>query len=256
MGERRFVCALIGLLALALLSCRILSPAPDLTWDPSPDALIIRATGDGGMEPVVAPINRIPFAQVWGDGRIIWTISQADGAREVMRGQLTQAQLTALLEEFAREGFFRWKNHYSPKDMVYDSSTTSLYVNLLEESKRVSEYHDGAPKGFYKLIGRVKSGAGAEGQPYVPVRGYLGARLLTPANDVDPSTPVWDPEALGVDLAHVAEEGLWVEGAPLAAAWEIVNRAYWHPLVVQGDQQYLLTLQMPELTGRKLSSAQ
>ena len=168
MSERRSVLTVLGLAVLVLLSCRLLSPAPDLTWDPSPDALIIRATGDGGMEPVVAPINRIPFAQVWGDGRIIWTTSQADGTREVMRGQLTQAQLTALLEEFAREGFFRWKNHYSPRDMVYDSTTTSLYVNLLEESKGVSEYHDGAPKGFGKLVGRVSSGAGAEGQAHVP----------------------------------------------------------------------------------------
>lgn len=242
---------LLILVFLFLIGCNVLNSAPELTWDHSPDALIIQVTSGGGMEPEAAHRNRIPDAQVWGDGRIIWQTFNEDNVRQVWEGQLSEADMMALLQTFADKGFWRLKDHYEPKSEVFDSSSTSLHVNLLAENKRVSEYHSGAPNRFYELIGLMGSGAGATSQPYLPQAGYLDYYPLNADNYLDsPELPVWDAEAAGLSLEDVPD-GL-IEGAALLQAWDAVNQKYWSPIVVEGEDYYELYLEIPELTGREM----
>ncbi|MCP4359514.1 MAG: hypothetical protein GY796_16005 [Chloroflexi bacterium] len=240
-----------AIILLLTVGCTLLQPTPDLAWDHDPEALIIQAKSGGGLQPEAAYYNEIPRAQVWGDGRIIWQSRNEGGGRQVWQGQLSEMETADLLQTFADKGFFQLKDHYEPSAQVYDSSSTSLRVNLLAESKSVGEYHEGAPRRFHELVGLVSSGAGAEGQPYVPQAGYLTAALVTPWDGLDTTAvPQWDTAVLGLDLEEAA--GVWVEGEALARAWEIVNQKYWSPMVVQGDAYYELYLQLPELTGREV----
>jgi len=199
------------------------------------------------MQPEAAYRNEIPRGLVWGDGRIVWRTSNDEHNRLVWQGQLSEEEMADLLQTFADKGFFRMDSHYSPKDEVYDSSSTSLTLNLLAEQKNVGEYHDGAPRTFHELVGLVSSGAGAEGVPYVPKRGYLTAVYLDSAPKTTMST--WNADTLGLNLDDAT--GIWVEGDALARAWEIVNLRYWSPHVSQGDDVYELYLELPELTGRE-----
>lgn len=239
------------LLLLLLAACNVLQPPPDLAWDHDPETMIIRVTNGGGLEPAAAVYNRIPNGQVWGDGRIVWTSRGENGERLVWQGQLSEAEMTALLQTFADKGFWRLKDFYEPREQIFDSSTTSVTVNLLVESKRVSEYHSGAPRAFHELAGRVASGAGVAGTPYEPQRGYLTANPTQPWADLDTAVlPVWEAEAAGLSLDE-ALSGAWVEGPALAQAWEAVNRKYWGPLIAEEDRLYELYLEIPELTGRE-----
>ncbi len=230
-----------------LTACNLLQPAPELEWDESPQALIVRATVGGGLIPQAAAVNDLPRGQVWGDGRVVWTTFNDRGERQVWQGQLSRDELAALLEEFAGKGFWRLDDFYEPRTQVFDSATTSLTVNLLSESKTVSEYHEGAPAAFGELVRLLSSGAGAEASPYTPASGFLTAIPMPAFND-DP-VPDWDAAALGVDLAQ-AGGGLTVEGPALLWAWQLVNLNQWGPRVQQGAQQYELMLNVPELTGR------
>lgn len=241
---------LTTIILLFTASCTALQPPPALDWDHDPDALIVRVTQGGGMQPEAAYYNEIPKASVWGDGRIIWQTLDGDSVRHIWEGQLSEAEMADLLQTFADEGFFRMDDHYSPKEEVYDSSSTSLTLNLLADSYRVGEYHDGAPSGFDKLVGLLGSGAGADGTPYIPQRGYLTAMWLTPRDGVDTTAiPIWDAAALGLDLDDAY--GVWVEGDALIRALELVNRKYWSPTVMQGEDLYELYVQLPELTGKE-----
>jgi hypothetical protein len=235
---------------LLLIGCNVFNPAPELTWDYSPETVIIQATSGGGLEPEAAYRNRIPDAQVWGNGRYIWQTFNEDGVRQVWETQLSEDDMVALLQTFADKGFWRLKAHYEPKVEVYDSSSTSLRVNLLAESKQVSEYHSGAPQQFYALVGLVSSGAGAVGQPYVPQTGYITVYPLEAADYLkDREVPVWDAEKATTTLADLPDGRL--EGPALVQAWAVVNQQYWSPIVVEGDTYYELHLEIPELTGRE-----
>lgn len=236
---------LITCILLLAAGCSLFQPPPELTWDHDPDTIIIKVTVGGGLQPTAAAFNAIPRAIVWGDGRIIWQTHDDAYNRLVWQGQLNEEEMASLLQTFADKGFFRMDNHYAPKEPVYDSSSTSLRLNLLAGPYSVSEYHDGAPRAFHELVGLVSSGAGAEGQPYIPGNGYLTAVSL---QNGDPTgLPIWDADTMGLNLDD-AHETL-VEGETLARAWEIVNQKEWSPLVIQGDDVYELHLQIPELTG-------
>ena len=222
--------------------------SPELTWDHDPATLIIRvAFSGGGSAPNAALVNELFGAQVWGDGRIIWITWDKDYHRQVWQGQLSEAQMTSLLETFADKGFFDMDARYEPDEDILDGGATSLSVHLLSTSTQVSEYLNSAPDEFHELTALLSSGAGVEGTPYMPPSGQLTAREITPRDGMDsPELPIWDATALELDL-HDAER-IWVEGDALARAWEAVNRNSAFPIMVQGDSYFELYLRLPELS--------
>lgn len=216
-------------------------------WDHNAETRVITVTRGGGLEAPVSTYNRIPQAVVWGDGRNVWQTRGDDGERLVWQGQLSEEEMTAVLQTFVDKRFFCMDTHYAPKAEVFDGTSTSLTVSLVEKRYSVGEYVSGAPREFYELGNLAAGGAAAKSEPYVPSLGFLEAyQLSTPPDD---GLPVWD-ESTGLVLADAAD-GVWLEGAALIQAWEIVNLQYWQPLVVQDGVVYELYLQIPDLTGRE-----
>lgn len=223
-------------------------PAAELAWDHAPEMLIIQAASDGGgSAPNAALVNDLFDAQVWGDGRIIWTTWDDDFQRQVWQGQLSEAEMTALLQAVADKGFFRMKARYAPRETVIDGGTIRMSVHLLESSQEVSEYVSGAPDKFHELVDLLTSGAGAAGTPYLPQSGQLTARDTEARDWMDKTElPVWDAAALGVDLQEA--EGIWLEGDALLHAWEAVNQNYVFPIVEQEGSYFELHLRLPEVS--------
>lgn len=237
------------LLAICILflitSCG--SQSPELTWDHAPETLIIQVSSSGGgSAPNAALINDLFDAQVWGDGRIVWTTWAEDYQRQVWQGQLSEAEMTALLQTFVDKGFFGMQARYAPEGNIVDGGTLSLSVHLPSTSTKVSEYINGAPSEFHDLVDLLTSGAGVAGTPYLPQSGHLDAREINQDMVDKTDLPVWDAAALGLDL-HDAER-IWIEGDALMRAWEVVNKNYIFPIIVQGDSYYELRLRLPELS--------
>ncbi len=239
----------ITFLAALLAACGSLQPTPELAWDPSPDAVLIEAVNCCGLVPGGFVESYIPDARLWGDGRIVWVTQQDEGGRQVWEGHLSEAEVRALLQDFAASGFFEWKEHYEPELIATDLPTKSLTVYLQGKTKRVSEYMSGAPPDFHRLYDWLASGAGAEGRPYRPQRGLL--RVWPTADSPERDLPTWDAARLGVDLAQVGEEGQWIEGGALQLAWELSNENPWNPVVVQDGVAYGITLAVPGVTWRE-----
>ncbi len=240
---RKFLAVSILLLAV---SCTFLQPPPELILDHSAEAPIIRLTDGGGYQPEAGIYNEIPRTLVWGNGRIIWHTFNEDDNRQVWQAQLSQAEMTDLLQAFADKGFFLLDAHYEPEEKNSDGSSINLQIDLLSGSYHVDEYNSGAPDNFHELVKLLSTGAGAEGTPYVPLSGQLTAVLLRPREGIS-TLPTWDAATLGLNLEDAT--GIWVDGDVLAYAWEIVNLEYWVAQVVQGDDLYELYVQLPELTG-------
>lgn len=233
------------LLILPTLACStLLPPRPEVSWDTQADAMIIQGTYCCGLVPEMVALNYIPDVTVWGDGRVVWTTYDAE-QRLVLEGRLTREALRALLQGAVDDGFFGWENSYADYS-VTDLASQCLTIRLTSETKTVCEYYQGAPEAFHKLYAQLAGGAGAVGAEYQPARGYLTARRL---NNFDaaqtPVTAQWPADA-DVSLAE-AQDGRWVDGAALAAAWQVVNQDRWGALVQAGDAYYALIVQVPGL---------
>jgi hypothetical protein len=226
------------------------SPAPPIEWDANLSTVIITATNCCGLVTPFYSNNYIPDAMVWGDGRILWTQTGASGNRQVLQGKLTSSQLQNWLQSAANAGFFGWKTLYKNDNSPTDLPTRCLTINLTSQVKQVCEYAQSAPEAYQKLYGQLSQGLSVAGTPFVPQRGYLTAHPMpkvNPGNESassDGKTPLWNDKAAGVSLAD-ASGGIWLQGASLQQAWELVNQNPMAPSVVENGQTYLLTLQVP-----------
>lgn len=255
--KRRVMVVHICFVLLWLAACsrlpstgnRALKPAvsPPLIWDTNPDTRIVLATFccDG---PVIEELVRpyIPEAQVWGDGRFLWTKRDDNGVRQVMVKQLTTDEMTELLQEITTSGFFDWEQQYVGEPVV-DAASQCLTITLTNQTKTVCATHGGAPDAFYALFDWFSQGAGMSGALYWPERAYLTGFQLA-----DTVTPLLEPD-LGwpESLANVpvaeAVTGLWLdEGEALRLLWEAANHSLYHmPVVGDGDKRYRIILQLP-----------
>ena len=232
-----------------LAGCSLFSNTPTqpaLEWDTSPEAVIVEAARpikqyQASLSPDLTR-NYIPEGRLFGDGRVIWSIYAEDGSRTVFEGRLTHEQILSFLQDFVDAGFFNWKEAYTSK-LPYDNPPSDyLTVNLTSLSKTVRVTMAQPPEGYTELFNRISSGAGAEGQPFIPQRGML---ILEETQESPQAT--WDQEVYPLDLKQAAI-GIPLEGEALSSAWEIVNRAPLAPPVVKiGEQAYRFFLLIPGL---------
>jgi hypothetical protein len=229
------------------------SEAPAIEWDTKPSTVVISATNCCGLVTPFYRNNYIPDALVWGDGRILWTQTDANGNRQVMQGQLSSSQLHDWLQNAADTGFFGWKALYKGDTNPTDLPTRCITISLFGQDKKVCEYFQGAPEAYQKLYDQLSQGLGVAGTPYVPPRAYLTAHSFPKTNPGNNGasqggkTSLWNAEAAGVSLAK-AGNGVWLEGASLKQAWELVNQNPMAPMAVEDGQNYQLTLQIPGIS--------
>lgn len=239
-------CRAIALLVLcaSVAACAALPKETEkIEWNADPSAVIVRFYSPyttAGLAGTFDERYYVPEVQIWGDGRIVWVIREGTG-RRIMEGQLTTAEMEALLERIVEVGFFEWEDaYYTPGG--HSMPSMHLLVNLAGRSKEVSE-HGGAPDTYYELEEWLRQGAGAEGHEYVPTRGYLTVEPLS----VDLEAPRW-PEDASV-TPDQAREGRYVEGGTLAFAWELLNRNPTAPVyATHQGQTYRLMVQIPGLS--------
>jgi hypothetical protein len=243
-----FVLRLSSFVALVLpaLACNTLfPPRPPVEWNNVPDNVVIQASSGGGM--VYEP-NPMPVARLWGDGRLIWAVGGYTSSRRVQIATLTPDQVRQLLQTFVDDGFFGWKDSYSP-GVVYDAPSTCITVSLSSVTKTVCETLSGAPARFHDLLDRLASGAGAPGTDYVPDRGYLVVKpvgkALLPGGGL---VVAWPGAKLGLRLADVGE-GKWIVGEALRLAWGAVNANPMNPILQDGDVYYQAQLLVANVTA-------
>jgi hypothetical protein len=208
-------------------------------------APVITATYCCGLTPDLARTNYLPEALVQGDGIVRWVEYNEQGGRQVLQGELSQVELSALLQPAVDAGFFEWEEMYSDRNSPSDLPTKCLEINLKDAKKRVCEYYQGAPEAFHSLYNNLTAGAGLEGTPYQPERAYLAAQLYP--GGVPPEgeeLPQWDAAAGGITLEEVVQ-GAWVEGPALQTAWEAVNANPMAPIIEEDGKLYGITIQIP-----------
>lgn len=243
-------------ISLAALACNAIAPSrPELKWQTDRHTLVVTAgywsglsSGGGPMVNIISRQNYVPEAQLWGDGRLVWTTTGANGERQVMIAYLDQAEMLAVLSIIADSGFFGLKDSYTCANFS-DMESQCIKVTLSAAEKSVCEYYRGAPESFHQLYQTLSEGVGRRGALYAVSRGYLIAHPLTMGGQgaAPPPAAPWHAKSVGLSLAN-ARSGLWVAGEPLALAWRIVNANPFSNVVRDGKQYYQLAVMIPGIT--------
>ncbi|MDX1520832.1 MAG: hypothetical protein R3264_04340 [Anaerolineae bacterium] len=220
----------------------------EVSWNTDPEAVIISATFCCGFTTRTTVMNYLAAATIFGDGRIVWVETDLNGGRQVFEAKLDPDQLSGLISRIEADGFFDWEDRYANEN-VADAAEQCLSVNLNPQQKQVCEYVEGAPPAFHQLYDDLDGGLGLSGTAFVPERAYVTATPLEgfSAGDGPPITGEWPADELGVSLADY-QTGTWLEGEPLATAWQIINQNWQIGLVQEGDTVYELWLQLPALS--------
>jgi hypothetical protein len=224
-----------------------LTPVPHFLWDTSPDGRVLLATYCCAS-PTTEELIRfyIPEAQLWGDGRFLWTEQDEKGARQVFVAWLTADEMQALLQEIASAGFFTWEKEYVGEPVV-DGVSKCLTVTLVDQMETVCETHGGAPSPFYTLFDHLSQGAGYNGTLFHPDRAFVTG--FGPADLAGPQLAAaltWEETQASFPVSRVLS-GIWLEDGPaLRLLWDAANRdPYRMPVVEDGDNLYRLILQVP-----------
>lgn len=217
--------------------------APDLTWDDSPESVLIDGTFCCGFTSAEFVANALPEFRIWGDGHFLWVSHQEDGSRRVWETRLTPVEIQAILDRFLQAGFFAWDERYA-NDTVADFADQCITIQLKEARKQVCEYFEGAPPAFHELFDELASGLGRTGQDFIPQRGFLRTAVF----DVDFVSPTiqWTDPALS--LAKTGTSGAWIEGGTLQALWAALNQRPFGPIAAENGVYYMYTIQVPGLS--------
>jgi hypothetical protein len=244
MNGKLLSCSIIYVTALVLAGCGVLTgfqPQPE--WNMSQETPIIIARNCCGFVTQTYATNHIFDAQIWGDGRIIYSSIFDTGVRFVRTAQLSTTRVQSLLREIIDDGFFQMEDNYG-EYAIADASEQCLVVHLVQKSKTVCQYVRGAPPEFEELYMKVWSVAWGRSEPYEPKVAYLESQLLDFSNfpGLMPHRE-WSETDSGISLAS-ATSGLCIEGLALEQAWNIVNQDMWVGLVSQDRDIYQITLQI------------
>ena len=197
--------------------------------------------------PIQVVENYIPEVTLYGDGRLIWTETAADGGRRVLAAQLSEAEVTAVLERVVNAGFFGWQASYGDFS-VADLASQCLRVALAGQSHQVCVSTTAAPRPPSTRSTPFWPAAPAPSGPMwrrpAAMCGRTATRFAPPA---EWAISQWPAEAAGFSLATAAG-GQWAEGEALVVAWAAANAGPGANTVQDGDRYYQLTVQVPGLT--------
>lgn len=221
-------------------------PRP-LDWSVDPGTRVVLATTCCDS-PTTEELVRfyIPEAQLWGDGRFLWTEQDEEGARQVFVTWLSTNEMQALLQEVAAAGFLEWDAKYQGEPVV-DAAGKCLNITLTDQERSVCEAHGGAPAAFYTLFDRLSQGAGKSGTLYQPERTYVTGfqleELVGPRPEAELS---WEEMQVQGPATQILS-GFWLDDEKIVLKlWKAANQDGYHmPLVEDGDRFYRIILQVP-----------
>lgn len=261
---RRFTWIVLISMAMMLAACGGNTAAPGASgpgevdpesvvrWPRDPQHVLFRAEivgADATGEGAIYQLNDIPICTIYGDGRIVWTVSNAAGMEDVRFDLLNDETIMDFVN------FLVVTNRVYTYEAGYDTRVPTtvqpvyekLALNVNDVEHVTDAFAEWPAEYFEDIVERCKTIA-----PTPRVFEPEGAWLTTTTVDYNTSIPslYWDAEAAGLSLLETANTGerRWIEGQNVAILWNVLRD---NPPDIQFNegQTYLnIALQIPGVT--------
>ena len=241
------------LVAGALAACREESPTPSAQsgdsplglfgWDTAPDALIVRLdTYDDDASPAET-LNGLPPCTVWGDGRVVWTTSDALTGETLLEARIDEDTLRGFVESIIGRGFYTWED----EPLVSLDATPELQaitLALYGDVRTVRRVTNWPQDSFNRILDECRR-LSATPVLVMPSAGWVSAYPIT----LDSSRPSWPwPPSAPFTLRELAEsrQARWLEGDLATAIWQSAREAGGAMQVVErGGGAFALAIVVP-----------
>ena len=218
---------LILIASLALAACGDEFPAANddaessdnlglFDWERDANTIIARLDSLPDQENAALITNSVPPCTLWGDGRVVWTSRDDNGAETVLEARIDEATMRGFLEDIINRGFYDWEDELIPpstSNPVVESVTVSLY----DEVRTIRRHSNWPQNSFLRILTNCQT---LSDQPVLvrPSAGWISAYSI-PRDTLAPSWP-W-PSNAPFTLRELTENGesRWLEGALATEVW-------------------------------------
>src|SRR5690606_8229792 len=153
------------------------NPAENLTgvleWERNPDTIILRIDERRDQEDPAVLANAVPPCTLWGDGRLVWTVS-IENENQVLEARLSDEEVRRLLwDGIIQRGFYDWRSDFIIPD-GNNQTIQTITLNLYDEVFTVSRYGNWPVNGYHAIL---QSCLEVSSTPvlFIPTGGWLSA---------------------------------------------------------------------------------
>lgn len=251
------IALLMALLTAVLTACGgnsvpenplITDPNSVIQWQRDALAVVFRADVVGGTRSQTELNNHIPECTIYGDGRIVWTVSTNEV--QVLFDYLPDS----LVQEFVSwltidQRIFTYEEGYL---LQLPQSVTPVYEQLVLEvngRKHITDGFSGWEDGDYyrTIVNRCQSLAPTP-RRFVPTGAWVSA---VPADGSRQLPNVyWDGNSAGFGFFELANNGnrMWLEGNLVRVLWTYIIEDITDVQFVDSMGTYYVSLQVPGVT--------
>ncbi|MBI5958871.1 MAG: hypothetical protein HY866_09065, partial [Chloroflexi bacterium] len=213
-------------------------------WDRDPDVIVVRLDSQPNQETPAYFLNSIPPCTLWGDGRVVWSTTNATGAEEIIEARVDDdSKIRMFLEDIINRGFYTWEDELIPPSTT-NPIIESITIALYDEVHTVRRFSYWPQDGFNKIMDLCRALSDVP-VSVLPTAGWISAYAV-PYDAAGPGW-LWPPSA-PVTLQELAENGeaRWIEGSLATEAWRSARETRGYAQVLeQNGSAYHIAIVVP-----------
>lgn len=221
-----------------------------IQWDRSANTVVFRAEIAGGEGEEHFPArNEVPLCTIFGDNRIVWTVSSGMNDSQVLYDRLTDAQVRSFISALTvDERVFTYEagaDEQLPSSTEPVVETITVFVN--GEEHKTDAFNGEWPPNYFEDILTLCRSQSQGPVEYRPDAAWVSAREVTFSSAV-PSV-IWDGQAAGLVLAELAASGerRWVTDRNVPLLWRLLHKTALDLQFAEGDKVYQVAVEVPAL---------
>ena len=247
----------LALALISLASCQTADPANPaevaqagvVQWVRDPLNVIFRADIVGGNRTPTQLKNVIPYCTVYGDGRVVWTVSGEAGTTQVLFDYLSDARIADFINDLTlvyriytyAEGF---------ANTLPSTGDTPVYDQIIVNvngQRHVADMYANWGDDYFDTIADACRNLAPTPRIFKPEGAWVSVEAVEPQSYL--ATLYWDNEATGLTFGSLADGSTrWIEGNLVNILWQNIIESAVPVQFTDITGTYLLALQVPGVT--------
>ncbi len=224
------------------------TPIETITWNRSPDQIVFRAEVSGGNPDEFARRNDIPPCTIYGDNRVVWTVTNVGIDDTVLFDVLSDE----VISTFARQliEMYNLYQYTAGAELVGQSEppvTEQLTLNVNGRDHRADAF-GGLAYADYEMLRDACRSLSQTPIAFEPQGAWVSVQRV----DYDPnrSSILWDANAWSWDLNTMSSNPnpQWLSDTEVRFVWSRIRSMGGDVRFESGEGTYQIALQIPFLT--------
>jgi hypothetical protein len=224
-------------------------PRNPVEWDRNPSTVVFRADVVGGNGDPFLERNAMPPCTAYGDNHIVWVNELGPFETQVLEDRVTDDQLRTFINYVAiDQGFYSMNERQDNEPASAVNPVVEVLTLFVNNINYQTDAFAGWPVDYYARLLKACKDISVAPVIYEPTAAHVSAQVAV----YDPTSPsiLWDAQANGLSLAELAASGerRWITDRNVRVIWNILRTSPPGVMFNEGDMQYNVALEIPNVT--------